>query len=300
MASTKQQHFANQLFAKLGENANPAIEAALAPIQDDLAKLLGDAEACDGRTASRVIDALVAAQRLIVVALTPEQDAAIAWGRTQVSNSFIINLVSSFDDRRSLSERQWDCLIRSHRESLTAPDHGAARSIATKRSGKCAVCAAPTGPGNGFALLDAADLGRGWKAVCPAHHAREARKAAKVEAQADAAAQPSLRELTAIILDGADRQDLRFAIPSGGDNDLDFLRVKDGRVLRVIGGRADQPLAAAQAITLAQRLVDLGADGRDSAQRLFGQELGMCGRCGRHLTDEVSRSIGLGPDCAAR
>ena len=31
----------------------------------------------------------------------------------------------------------------------------------------------------------------------------------------------------------------------------------------------------------------------------YGHELGRCGRCGRTLTDEVSRAMGIGPDCAA-
>lgn len=30
----------------------------------------------------------------------------------------------------------------------------------------------------------------------------------------------------------------------------------------------------------------------------YGQELGCCGRCGRTLTDEVSRATGIGPECA--
>ncbi len=29
----------------------------------------------------------------------------------------------------------------------------------------------------------------------------------------------------------------------------------------------------------------------------FGQELGKCGKCGRDLTDEESRAIGIGPVC---
>jgi hypothetical protein len=33
------------------------------------------------------------------------------------------------------------------------------------------------------------------------------------------------------------------------------------------------------------------------AMKLYGQELGHCGRCGRELTDDTSRSFGIGPDC---
>lgn len=32
-------------------------------------------------------------------------------------------------------------------------------------------------------------------------------------------------------------------------------------------------------------------------QQLYGQEIGACGRCGRELTDDTSRSRGIGPDC---
>ena len=34
-----------------------------------------------------------------------------------------------------------------------------------------------------------------------------------------------------------------------------------------------------------------------AAMTRFGQEIGKCGRCGRTLTDPVSRDYGIGPDC---
>lgn len=34
--------------------------------------------------------------------------------------------------------------------------------------------------------------------------------------------------------------------------------------------------------------------------KMYGQELGHCARCGRELTDETSRSIGIGPDCRGK
>jgi hypothetical protein len=37
-----------------------------------------------------------------------------------------------------------------------------------------------------------------------------------------------------------------------------------------------------------------------AAMVLYGHELGACGNCGRTLTDEVSRAMGIGPDCAAK
>lgn len=42
------------------------------------------------------------------------------------------------------------------------------------------------------------------------------------------------------------------------------------------------------------------AAGLQEALERFGRELGICGRCGRVLTDEESRSLGLGPVCYRR
>lgn len=43
----------------------------------------------------------------------------------------------------------------------------------------------------------------------------------------------------------------------------------------------------------------LGAIAADpiAALKLYGQELGKCGHCGRTLTDETSRAFGIGPVC---
>ncbi len=38
----------------------------------------------------------------------------------------------------------------------------------------------------------------------------------------------------------------------------------------------------------------------DDAMARYGQELGVCGRCGLQLTDEVSRRLGIGPVCRAK
>lgn len=39
------------------------------------------------------------------------------------------------------------------------------------------------------------------------------------------------------------------------------------------------------------------AAGAEACRARYGQEIGECGRCGRTLTDELSRSRGIGPDC---
>lgn len=86
-----------------------------------------------------------------------------------------------------------------------------------------------------------------------------------------------------------------------GSNDFDFFRVDrptEGRwagrtfVKRVIGGRADTPVRGAEAH---QALVAIAADAEAMAR--YGIEIGQCGRCNRHLTDETSRSLGIGPEC---
>ena len=98
----------------------------------------------------------------------------------------------------------------------------------------------------------------------------------------------------------------RYAVKSlSGNNDLDFFRVDRptqgtwaGRtfVKRVIGGRADTPVRGASAEKVLKAIL---AAGPDKAMALFGQTLGYCGRCGRSLTDETSRALGIGPVCRA-
>lgn len=39
------------------------------------------------------------------------------------------------------------------------------------------------------------------------------------------------------------------------------------------------------------------AAGPEESMRLYGREIGSCGRCHRTLTDETSRANGIGPDC---
>jgi hypothetical protein len=104
------------------------------------------------------------------------------------------------------------------------------------------------------------------------------------------------------------------AVPEGhyattsrtGTNDLDFWRVDrptEGRwagrvfVKRVIGGRADQAVRGTEA---EQALAAIEAAGVAEAGQLYGQQVGRCCRCNRHLTDETSRQLGIGPDCRAK
>jgi hypothetical protein len=45
-----------------------------------------------------------------------------------------------------------------------------------------------------------------------------------------------------------------------------------------------------------QVLEQIAKEPAEAMQR-YGQELGQCGRCGRTLTDETSRALGIGPVC---
>lgn len=91
-----------------------------------------------------------------------------------------------------------------------------------------------------------------------------------------------------------------------GNNDLDFFRVDrptEGRwagrtfVKRVIGGKPDHAVRGAEARTALEAIV---AAGVQQAGALYGQEIGRCYRCNRHLTDETSRALGIGPDCRSK
>lgn len=108
-----------------------------------------------------------------------------------------------------------------------------------------------------------------------------------------------------ILARGDDRASLRFAITSGGNNDLDFLAVFVGRVERHIGGvNNGDPvaikLATPQALSLARRIAEMSDEAFTEAQALYGQAMGHCGRCGSALSDQVSRAQGFGPDCITK
>jgi hypothetical protein len=99
----------------------------------------------------------------------------------------------------------------------------------------------------------------------------------------------------------------RYATPSlTGNNDYDFWKVDkptEGRwagytfLNRVIGGKPDVPVRGAQKIKAFAAILDFGIE---KAKVTFGQELGQCYECGRHLTDKTSRILGIGPDCLAK
>lgn len=98
-----------------------------------------------------------------------------------------------------------------------------------------------------------------------------------------------------------------YATPSRtGNNDYDFWRVDrpaSGRwagrtfVKRVIGGHSDTPVRGRE-MWDAFRTIDVM--GQDASAKKYADEIGNCSRCNRHLTDELSRSRGKGPECWSR
>jgi hypothetical protein len=91
-----------------------------------------------------------------------------------------------------------------------------------------------------------------------------------------------------------------------GNNDLDFWRVDRpeqgqwaGRtfVKRVIGGKPNAPVRGRTMFAALEAILEAGVD---VAGTLYGTELGQCRKCNRHLTDETSRALGIGPDCRSQ
>jgi uncharacterized protein DUF6011 len=101
-----------------------------------------------------------------------------------------------------------------------------------------------------------------------------------------------------------------YAVPSRtGSNDLDFWwidRPEQGKwagwtfVERVIGGRPNQRVSRAESAAALATLAALSPVDREESQATFGTELGECYACHRTLTDDLSRSLGIGPVCRSR
>jgi hypothetical protein len=106
----------------------------------------------------------------------------------------------------------------------------------------------------------------------------------------------------------------QYDVPNGhyavtsltGNNDLDFFRVDrptEGKwkgytfIKRVIGGKPD---SSVRGVTAKKAMEAIVAATPAKAAQVYGQEIGRCSRCNRHLTDAVSREAGMGPECRSK
>lgn len=169
----------------------------------------------------------------------------------------------------------------------------AERVIANRFAKPCALCGHEVPANEGFAVLKAGTWSTYHKeGVCPS---------------GDAPA--PTRTVNDILADVADGY---YALRSTGHNDLVFYRVatnkgfhnpaKKGQryVQIVVGGHSNETLTGKRAGEAARRIAGLSPIEQVEAMSLYGREIGSCGRCGRHLTDEASRARGLGPECASK
>lgn len=97
-----------------------------------------------------------------------------------------------------------------------------------------------------------------------------------------------------------------YAIPfigEGSHTDLTFLGLRrknngDVFIVHVVGGHGetdDMSFEWSMKAIRALKTVDLKV-----ARMLYGKELGHCGNCGRTLTNQESRAMGIGPECASQ
>lgn len=91
------------------------------------------------------------------------------------------------------------------------------------------------------------------------------------------------------------------------DHTIDFFQIQtptEGRwdgylfVKRVLGGGQGSEVRTERvARRTAETWLKVAATNPEAAKQLFGREIGRCGECGRQLTDETSRALGIGPVC---
>lgn len=97
-----------------------------------------------------------------------------------------------------------------------------------------------------------------------------------------------------------------YAIDGRDGRQTDFYRVDqpdEGKwkgwtfLNMVIGGK---PAQAIKNWDRGWEVLELIAANPSAASIRYGLEIGRCGKCNRHLTDQISRERGIGPDCWAK
>ena len=100
-------------------------------------------------------------------------------------------------------------------------------------------------------------------------------------------------------------QEGRYAVIDPAEGVLKFYQVdkpKEGRwegftFLSVFASSERHPI---KAFETKKRIMDVIAKDPRAALERYGKELGVCGVCGRELTDPLSRHIGIGPICRGK
>lgn len=107
---------------------------------------------------------------------------------------------------------------------------------------------------------------------------------------------PSASEKKAAV----DVADGRYAVEENGS--LKFFKVKNGRRpgFVFLDVQASDEWYPVRNVSRIHSILLLIAKDEEAAMIRYGHALGVCGRCGRTLTDEASRAAGIGPICAAK
>lgn len=168
-------------------------------------------------------------------------------------------------------------------------------------------------PGSAEAVLTAYDEGNVWTTLTKRDASAMIQELLDMEAQE--AKVPTAKASTKGATSFPTAEDLpegRYAIDTleGAENKLAFYQVDrptEGKwagyvfIKLLLGGGTGgdlQPerLAMPVQVSVAKRIVEAGP--REASLR-FGQEVGVCGVCGRGLTNDDSRAAGIGPVCAS-
>ena len=120
------------------------------------------------------------------------------------------------------------------------------------------------------------------------------------EKAAEDAAEAAVKDRLAALHARFGTRSLRLAWESTGSNDLTFKAFHQVRVAEVVGGHGEVPMDLAHMESALDHVEALSDDEVREAVAVFGRELDACGRCGRDLTDRVSRAVGVGPECRSK
>jgi len=146
---------------------------------------------------------------------------------------------------------------------------------------------------------------RQWAAVerCRAHDEQRAALAAVAAAGATPAPLPVVAELQPgrhAVLFG---HEVRFYVvrtpDEGRYKDWTFVSIQGGDVHRTAGFRRPNGEFVVKLPEVMVAVEQIAADPMATLAR-YGHEIGACGVCGRALTDETSRRVGIGPVCLGR